>query len=88
MRTSKPLLFQLPLLITAIAVVIVVIWVATWQYVQQMLTLAGWPKPADNAKAIVDFETRLAEVQWTRIERRDRDAVQRRRAGTPSWAST
>ncbi|MGZ6020290.1 MAG: peptidase M13, partial [Phenylobacterium sp.] len=30
-------------------------------YVQQILTLAGWPKPAENAKAIVDFETQLAE---------------------------
>jgi putative endopeptidase len=42
-------------------------------YVQQMLTLAGWPKPAENAKAIVDFETKLAEASWTRVERRDRD---------------
>jgi putative endopeptidase len=42
-------------------------------YVQQMLTLAGWEKPAENAKAIVDFETKLAEVTWTRVERRDRD---------------
>jgi len=42
-------------------------------YVEQMLTLAGWPKPAENAKAIVDFETKLAEASWTRVERRDRD---------------
>jgi putative endopeptidase len=42
-------------------------------YVQQMLTLVGWDKPAENAKAIVDFETKLAEATWTRIERRDRD---------------
>jgi putative endopeptidase len=42
-------------------------------YVQQMLTLAGWDDPAGNATAIVDFETRLAEVSWTRVERRDRD---------------
>ncbi|WP_293903361.1 M13-type metalloendopeptidase [Phenylobacterium sp.] len=42
-------------------------------YVQQMLTLAGWPKPAENAKAIVDFESKLAEASWTRVERRDRD---------------
>jgi putative endopeptidase len=42
-------------------------------YVQQMLTLAGWPKPAESAKAVVDFETQLAEVSWTRVERRDRD---------------
>jgi putative endopeptidase len=42
-------------------------------YVQQMLTLAGWEKPAENAKAIVEFETSLAEATWTRVERRDRD---------------
>ncbi|MFL5296983.1 MAG: M13 family metallopeptidase [Phenylobacterium sp.] len=42
-------------------------------YVQQMLTLAGWEKPAENAKAIVDFESKLAEAFWTRVERRDRD---------------
>ena len=37
MRTSKPRRFQLPLLIAAIAVVIVVTWLAAWQYVQQTL---------------------------------------------------
>ena len=40
---------------------------------QQLLTLTGWEKPAENAKAIVAFETRLAEATWTRVERRDRD---------------
>ena len=42
-------------------------------YVAQMLTLAGWDKPAENAEAIVAFETKLAEASWSRIERRDRD---------------
>jgi putative endopeptidase len=42
-------------------------------YVEQMLTMAGWEKPAENAKAIVAFETQLAEASWTRVERRDRD---------------
>jgi putative endopeptidase len=42
-------------------------------YVEQMLTLAGWDKPAENAKAVVEFETKLAEASWTRVERRDRD---------------
>ena len=37
MRTPKPSLFQLPLLIAAIAMVIVVTWLAAWQYVQQTL---------------------------------------------------
>jgi putative endopeptidase len=43
------------------------------EYVQQMLTMAGWEKPAENAKAIVDLETSLAEASWTRVQRRDRD---------------
>ncbi|HQR89693.1 MAG TPA: M13-type metalloendopeptidase, partial [Caulobacter sp.] len=42
-------------------------------YVEKILTMAGWDKPAANAKAIVDFETKLAEVTWTRAELRDRD---------------
>ncbi|MDP1630723.1 MAG: M13-type metalloendopeptidase [Caulobacter sp.] len=42
-------------------------------YITQMLTLVGWSKPAESAKAIVAFETRLAEASWTRAERRDRD---------------
>jgi putative endopeptidase len=42
-------------------------------YVARILTLAAWPKPAEHAKAIVDFETQLAEASWTRVERRDRD---------------
>jgi putative endopeptidase len=40
-------------------------------YVVQMLTLAGWADPAANAVAIVDYETKIAEASWTRIERRD-----------------
>ncbi|MFZ5719151.1 MAG: M13 family metallopeptidase [Pseudomonadota bacterium] len=42
-------------------------------YVEQMLTMVGWDKPAEQAEAIVEFETRLAEASWSRIERRDRD---------------
>jgi len=42
-------------------------------YVAQILTMIGWDKPAENAKAIVAFETRLAEASWTRVQRRDRD---------------
>ncbi|MFC3068253.1 M13 family metallopeptidase [Phenylobacterium soli] len=41
------------------------------QYVAKMLTLAHWPKPAENAKAIVAFETEIAKASWTRAERRD-----------------
>ena len=42
-------------------------------YVAQMLTLIGWDKPAESAKAVVAFETQLAEATWTRAARRDRD---------------
>ena len=42
-------------------------------YIVQMLTMIGWPKPAEAARAVLAFETRLAEASWTRAERRDRD---------------
>ncbi len=42
-------------------------------YVAQLLTLAKWPDPAGSAKAVVDFETRLADASWDRAQRRDRD---------------
>jgi len=40
-------------------------------YVAKMLTLAKWPKPAANAKAIVALETEIARASWTRAEQRD-----------------
>ena len=40
-------------------------------YVERLLTLIGWPDPAANAKAVVEFETRIADASWTRAERRD-----------------
>ncbi|MFT8777206.1 MAG: M13 family metallopeptidase, partial [Gluconacetobacter liquefaciens] len=42
-------------------------------YVQQVLTLIGWPDAAKQAQAIVAFETRLAEVHWARQDMRDPD---------------
>jgi putative endopeptidase len=36
-----------------------------------MLALAGDKNAAANAKAIVDFETEIAKVQWTKVELRD-----------------
>ena len=38
-----------------------------------MLRLIGWADADAQAKAVVDFETRVAEASWTRAERRDRD---------------
>jgi len=40
-------------------------------YVAQILTMIGWPDAQANAKAIVAMETKIAEVSWTRAERRD-----------------
>jgi len=40
-------------------------------YVASMLTLAKWPNPAANAKAIVALETEIAKVSWSRAEQRD-----------------
>ncbi len=40
-------------------------------YVAQMLTMAGYPDAAKNAHDVVAFETEIAKVSWTRIQRRD-----------------
>jgi putative endopeptidase len=43
-------------------------------YVAQMLGMGGWGgDPAAAAKAVVDFETQIAQVSWTRIDRRNPD---------------
>ncbi|MDN4038061.1 M13 family metallopeptidase [Massilia sp. YIM B02443] len=41
------------------------------QHVARTLALAGEKNAAAQAKAIVDFETELAKVQWTKVENRD-----------------
>jgi putative endopeptidase len=41
------------------------------EHVQKMLAMAGDQHAAANAKAIVDFETEIAKVQWTKVELRD-----------------
>jgi len=40
-------------------------------HVEKTLVLAGDKNAAANAKAIVDFETEIAKVQWTKVELRD-----------------
>ncbi|WGM37822.1 M13-type metalloendopeptidase [Caulobacter sp. NIBR1757] len=42
-------------------------------YITKMLTMAGWENPAQAAKDIIAFETKIAEGSWTRAERRNRD---------------
>ena len=41
------------------------------QHMTNMLTLAGEPNAAARAKAILDFETKVARVHWTRAQSRD-----------------
>lgn len=40
-------------------------------HIASMFTLAGEPDAAARAKAIVDFETAIAQVSWTNIQNRD-----------------
>ncbi|MGN6270815.1 MAG: M13 family metallopeptidase [Sphingomonas sp.] len=40
-------------------------------HIAKMLSLAGEPNAEARAKALVDFETEIAKVSWTRIESRD-----------------
>jgi putative endopeptidase len=42
-------------------------------YIAQMLRLAGWADPDAMAKAVVAYETRIAEASWSRVEERDPD---------------
>jgi putative endopeptidase len=50
-------------------------------YVAQMLKLAGWPDADAQAKAIVELETQIAQVSWSRIE--DRDSTKTYNPTTP-----
>ena len=40
-------------------------------HVAKMMTLAGEPNADARAKALVDFETQIAQVHWTRVDSRD-----------------
>lgn len=42
-------------------------------HLEKMLALAGIKNSADNAKKIMALETSIADLHWTRTERRDRD---------------
>jgi predicted metalloendopeptidase len=39
--------------------------------IERLMTLAGQPDAAAQAKSILEFETRIAKAQWTRTELRD-----------------
>jgi putative endopeptidase len=40
-------------------------------HIEKMLSMAGQAKAAHSAAAILDLETSLAKIQWTRVEDRD-----------------
>jgi putative endopeptidase len=42
-------------------------------YAAKLLTLLSWPEPQANAKAVVEFETRVAEASWSKAQQRDVD---------------
>jgi len=42
-------------------------------HIAKMLTLAGETNADARAKAVVDFETEIAKVSWTRVDSRDAD---------------
>jgi putative endopeptidase len=44
-------------------------------YVAKMLGMVGWAEPEANAKAIVEFESKVAEASWARADRRDPDKI-------------
>jgi putative endopeptidase len=44
-------------------------------YIGKLLKQINWPKPDENAKAIVELETKIAKVSWTKTQQRDLNAV-------------
>jgi putative endopeptidase len=44
-------------------------------YVANLLRLIGWKDPDESADAILAFETRIAEVSWTAVQKRDLSAT-------------
>jgi putative endopeptidase len=44
-------------------------------YVSKILAMIGWPNAELQAKAIIDFETKVAQASWTKAQMRDPDAV-------------
>lgn len=44
-------------------------------YLAELFALAGLANPAEEARRVLAFETRLAEPQWTRLQNRDREAT-------------
>jgi putative endopeptidase len=44
-------------------------------YAGKLLALIGWPDPEGSAAKVVAFESRIAEVSWTKAQQRDLEKV-------------
>ena len=44
-------------------------------YVEKLLGLVGWPESHTNAAAVVEFETKIANASWTKVEQRDVEKI-------------
>src|SRR5207248_33014 len=44
-------------------------------YVSTILRLLSWPEPDQSAKAMIEFETKIAEASWTKAQQRDLSAI-------------
>jgi putative endopeptidase len=44
-------------------------------YVTTLLKLVAWPEAETRAKDVLDFETRIADASWTKVEQRNLDAI-------------
>ena len=40
-------------------------------YAATLLRLLGWPEPEQHARAVIQFETQLAEASWSKTQQRD-----------------
>jgi putative endopeptidase len=43
------------------------------KYIETLFELANLPKPASTAATVLNLETQIATLQWTRVQNRDRD---------------
>ena len=44
-------------------------------YVAQLLHLVNWPDADARAKDVVEFETKIADASWTKVQQRDLNAI-------------
>jgi putative endopeptidase len=44
-------------------------------YAAKLLGLVGWNEPQQAARAVVEFETKVAEASWTKTEQRDLNKI-------------